>query len=361
MNSEGKRRPPDPATRRPRPKKPFEVVEAKGVDADRYPWFRAFRSAKLPLNVKAVGFVMASYGTKAGADNHPGLARLARDLDVDEKTVRRHLEMLERAGWVRRTHEGRAGMSRKDADDYQLTIPQGVGTVSADGDGALEEPPEWLDEEPDPDGDQWTKLSTSPGDQWTIYDRPVDKIVQTPRTLPTENHGAASCGGVASATPNGSHRDRDGIPADAVTATRIPSQRAAKKTKPQRLTKPPLSEHVAPDDRARCNHYIGLLAHLDDDDVNDGLWALWEHRERMWVWAYGQMRKKFGGAPLPKPYVAEDAGYVEPDTPEQARYMYEKGLRLMSRESGWHESLTEPLKRIKSTAQLAAEPPPWAA
>lgn len=362
MNAEVKRRAPDPATRRPRSKKAFEIAEAKGADAARYPWIRAFRGAKVPMNAKAVGFVLASYGNADGTSNHPGLARLARDFDVDEKTVRRHLDTLERSGWVRRTHDGRAGISRKEADDYQLTIPQPSTLSTPDGGGFQEEPPGWLDGEPEPDDDQWTNLSTDQaGDQWTIYDRPVDKIVQTPRTTPTkEEHGVASRCGVASATPNGSRSDPHGIDADAPTAAAaavsIPKQRKPEPGKPQRE----LSSRVSPEDRARCNHYIALLPHLDDDEIDDALTNLWVARDRLWVSAYREMRKKFGGAPLPKPYRPGDHGYIDPDTPEQARFMYEKALRFMSRDGGWHKSLTDPLEALPAFEPSSAAPS-WAA
>lgn len=361
VNVETKRRAPDPATRRPRPKKSIEIVEAKGADATRFPWTRAFRNSKIPMNAKAVGLVVASYGNADGSSNHPGLTRLARDFDVDEKTIRRHLETLERAGWMRRTHDGRTGMSRKDADDYQLTIPQTTSTRVADDEDSPEEPPGWVDGEPDPDDDQWTNLSTSPDpDQWTIYDRPVDKIVQTPRTLPTkENHGVISRSGVASATPNGSHSDpRDGshrdhgIPADAVTAQRGSSQRNLNGNKQRRQ----LSDRVSPKDRAKCNHYISLLAQLDDDQVDDALWDLWQFEERLWVSAFQEMRKKFGGEPLPKPYRGHEMGYIDADTPEQRRFMYEKALRFMSRDGGWRESLTDPLEQLPEFEQTHDSP-----
>lgn len=358
VNAETKRRAPDPATRRPRSKKPIEIVEAKGVDAARFPWTRAFRGSKIPMNAKAVGLVVASYGNADGSSNHPGLTRLARDFDVDEKTIRRHLETLERAGWMRRTHAGRAGLTRKDADDYQLTVPQAVPMPAADHDDPPEEPPGWVDGEPDPDDDQWTKMSTSPNsDQWTTYDGPVDKIVQTPSSRPTkENHGVISRSGVASATPNGSHSDRDGIPADAVTAKRGSSQRKPKQPKLQRQ----LSDRVSPEDRAKCNGLIGLLPQLDSDETNDALTNLWKYRKGLWVSAYQEMRKKFGGEPLPKSYSSSEVDCISPDTLEQGRFMYEKALRFMSRDGAWHESLTEPLEPLLESEQ-PSKAPPWAA
>jgi len=357
-----KRRAPDPATRRPRSKKTVEIVEAKGADAERFPWTRAFRSSKIPMNTKAVGLVVASYGDGDGSSNHPGLTRLARDFDCDEKTIRRHLETLVRAGWMRRTHDGRVGVSRTDADDYQLTIPQAVPmTVVGNDEEPLREPPEW-DDEPDPDDDQWTNLSTSPDpDQWTIYDGPVDKIVQTPSSRPTkENHGVISRSGVASATPNGSHSDRGdgsqrdhGIPAGAVTVQRGSSQQKLSGNKQQQRQ---LSDRVSPEDRAKCNHYISLLAQLDDDQVDDALWDLWQFEERLWVSAFREMRKKFGGEPLPKPYRSHEAGYVDADTPVQRRFMYEKALRFMSRDGGWRESLTGPLEQLPEFEQTHDSP-----
>lgn len=356
MSTEPKRRAPDPATRRPRSKKPVVIAEAKGADAGRFPWTRAFRGSKIPMNAKAVGLVAASYGNADGSSNHPGLTRLARDFDVDEKTIRRHLETLERAGWMRRTHAGRAGLTRKDADDYQLTIPQAAPMLGAADEEPPEEPPEWQDGEPDPHDDQWTELSTSSdGDQWTIYDRPVDKIVQTPRLLPTkENHGVTSRSGVASATPDGSHSDH-GIPADAVTAKRGSSPRKPKQGNLQHR----LSDRVSPEDRAKCNDYIRLLPQLDDDQIDAALTLLWDERKGFWISAYQEMRKKFGGEPLPKSYGSTGMDYITPDTPRQSRFMYEKALRFMSRDGDWGESLTEPLELLKS--EQSSQAPPWAA
>ena len=351
MNAEVKRRAPDPATRRPRSKKTFEIVEAKGADAARYPWIRAFRGAKVPMNAKAVGLALASYGDVDGSKNHPGLTRLARDFDVDEKTIRRHLETLERSGWVRKTHDGRVGMARSNADDYQLTIPQASALPVRDGSEAPAESPEG-------DGDQWTNLSSGQDDQWTNYDGPVDKNVQTPRTTPTKHGSSCRCG-AATAAPNGSQGDRHGSDADASTAAAaasIPSQRKPKPDKPRRE----LSDRVSPQDRTLCNRYIALLPHLDDDDIDDALTNLFVSRPGLWISAYQEMCKKLGCTPLPKPYSPRDHGYVDPDTPEQARFMYEKALRFMSRDSGWDESLTGPLKRLAHLDQ-SSPAPSWAA
>jgi hypothetical protein len=344
-----KRRAPDPATRRPRSKKTIEIVEAKGVDANRYPWTRAFRGSKIPMNAKAVGLVVASYGNADGSSNHPGLTRLAHDLGVDEKTARRHLESLERSGWMRRTHDGRAGLSRKTADDYQLTIPQALAHTDSSGGDAAEEPPDWLDEEPETEGDYWTKLSTGPaGDHWTIYDRPLDKIVQTPRTTPTkENQVVTSRCGVAPATPHGSHSDQEGITAGAATDPR--GDRSGEESGKTR------GEPVRPERRAQCDDYIAILKHLDEDDVFDVIEELWDSKWRMWIWAYNVMAKAHG---IPK-VTRDDYEYREPDTPAQALMVYEKALRLSSKNVDWETVLTEPLDRLKFKNRQ--QPSAWAA
>ncbi len=163
-------------------------------------------------------------------------------------------------------------------------------------------------------------------------------------------------GGVAPATPNGSHSDRDGIPAGAVTAKKGSSQRKPKQAKPQHQ----LSDRVSPEDRAKCNSFIGLLPQLDDDQVDEALTHLWDGRKSLWASAYQEMRKKFGGGALPKSYVSTCVDYISPDTPRQARFMYEKALRFMSRNGAWHESLTEPLEPLMKLEQ-STEAPPWAA
>lgn len=178
------------------------------------------------------------------------------------------------------------------------------------------------------------------------------------RTENKEPNGITSCVGVALATPNGSHSDRHGVDADAPTeaaAVSIPKQRQSKASPQQQRQ---LSNRVSPEDRAKCNRYIALLPRLDDDEIDDALVNLWVSRERFWISAYQEMRKKFGGTPLPKPYYPGDHGYIDPDTPEQARFMYEKALRFMSRDGNWDDSLLYPLEQL---AQAVGNPPPWAA
>lgn len=162
-------------------------------------------------------------------------------------------------------------------------------------------------------------------------------------------------GGVAPATPNGSHSD-DGIPAGAVTATKGSSQRKPKQDKSRRQ----LSDRVSPEDRAKCNGFISLLSRLGNDQVDEALTHLWDGRKSMWVSAYQEMRKKFGGEPLPRSYVSTGEDYIYPDTPRQARFMYEKALRFMSRDGAWHESLTDPLEPLMKFEQ-SSDSPPWAA
>lgn len=70
--------------------------------------------------IKAVAGRLACYADSDGSRVHPGLSRLAVDLEMDYRTVKGSISVLRRLGLLRLVKAGgRAG----NADEYQLTIP----------------------------------------------------------------------------------------------------------------------------------------------------------------------------------------------------------------------------------------------
>src|SRR5690606_11203231 len=82
-------------------------------------WQRALRSSGLPAATLAVLYVLATYADYDGRNAFPGEARLAAHTGLSPRTVRRHLELARRAGWITRdeTSGGRA-RARGLADRY---------------------------------------------------------------------------------------------------------------------------------------------------------------------------------------------------------------------------------------------------
>ena len=89
----------------------------------RFEWEKAFRASGLkPLSVQAVGWYFATYASTRNGDRmHPGITRAAKDLGVNERTVRRSLEQLRDAGWFVRIREGNSFAGT--ADEYAFAIP----------------------------------------------------------------------------------------------------------------------------------------------------------------------------------------------------------------------------------------------
>lgn len=101
------------------------MLAAKKTNANA--WRFAFRQAKgIGSMARLVGWHAASYANKTGGSIFPGEARLAVELEVTDRTVRRALDTLRRAGWLyRESHQkGRPGDSGgRLADVYLLTVP----------------------------------------------------------------------------------------------------------------------------------------------------------------------------------------------------------------------------------------------
>jgi len=315
-----KRRPFDPATRKKRAKKVYDTAPAKGRDANRFDWYDAFREANLPLAAKALGFTLSTYGNRFGDRNFPGLARLATNLGLDERTVRTNLTLLETAGWIRKTSDYAQGPNRIYADVYQLTIPDTF--VSSKPPKVDPEMPEWA-HEPEPTEDEPEEVD------WIPETGSLDTGIQ-PTSHLSNNKDTSSA--ALRAAPG---RQAHGIIAGATT-----EKVSHKSPTPPRVMSPPKTlktSKVAPTERADCDHLISLIPHVDEETLYEALRVLRVVQIGTWKWGHDKMRQHF------KEPSGNDAQYGDPETLEKARVMYAKALRCTSASGTWHECLTDPL------------------
>jgi hypothetical protein len=70
--------------------------------------------------IKLVAHRLANYADSDGTRIHPGIARLAVDLEIEYRTVRDTLALLRRLGLI---HRVRPATGRGRADEYRLTLP----------------------------------------------------------------------------------------------------------------------------------------------------------------------------------------------------------------------------------------------
>lgn len=317
------------APRKPRGKSQHVIIEAKGVDTKRGPWLSAFRAANIPDGPKAVGFTMSTYGNNDGSRIFPGNERLAADHHCNELTIRRHIAVLVKTGWIRKTSEHKAGVNREFADEYQLTIPDlalPIGDPDALGaDG-------WHLREPEDDLD-WPEsdLYTSPDDHCTNLIGPLDKDVQPPTHLPIPMDASGSGAGTATPGPGGPR-----ITADAATAKGVTESPITRTKRPTKKT----ASKVTPEQRAECNRYVALIPRLDYDDIIDALNDLYDAKYGIWEWAHDEMRKQYNEA------TSKEADVGDPETLEKARFMLMKALRCSSRNPALEECLTDPLDAV---------------
>jgi hypothetical protein len=328
-----KRRPFDPATRKPRGKSQHIIAEAKGHDADVKTWRKAFRSANIPDGPKALGFTMSTYGNTDGSKVHPGNERLASDHHCNELTIRRHIKVLVKTGWMRKAREYKAGVNREYSDEYQLTIPdpsiQDEVLPSVPGlDG-------WHLREPEDDLEVWeSDLYTDPDDQCTNLIEPVDKVVRPPSYVPSNRERSSRA--VGTTAPG---RDRPRGDAHAPTAKR--SAESQETPQAERVPKQRKTSNVPEENRTERDGYIALIPHLSVDEVQEVLNELWDVRAGVWKWAHDKMRKDYK-----EPTSKETGHYYEPETPEKARAMYVNAFLCTSASGVWHKCLTDPLDAV---------------
>jgi DNA-binding MarR family transcriptional regulator len=95
---------------------------------DRFEWERCLRRFALGTPTKAVALMLASYADRDGGNIHPGVDRLAANLECHERTVRRHLTRLAERGLIEKTFSGSSAGRRRRADCWALTLPADPAT-----------------------------------------------------------------------------------------------------------------------------------------------------------------------------------------------------------------------------------------
>lgn len=106
----------------------------------RFEWERSIRRLRLGHSTKGVALMLATYSDKSGTNAHPGVERLAADLEVDERTVRRHLTRLVDLKLLTKTFEGSSAGRRRLADCYALMLPHDVMAIGLTDDPATRTP-----------------------------------------------------------------------------------------------------------------------------------------------------------------------------------------------------------------------------
>lgn len=89
----------------------------------RFEWERIVRRIRMPLSVKGIAFVLASYGQADGTRIRPGRQRLANVCDVTPRSITRSLVQLRELGLIDRISMGSNSGRGKRTDEYRLTIP----------------------------------------------------------------------------------------------------------------------------------------------------------------------------------------------------------------------------------------------
>lgn len=90
---------------------------------DRWEWLDLIRRARLGRTTKLVAVMLALYANEDGSRAFPGIARLAVVCELGYNTVKDHLALLRKEGWIERV--ARTG-ARGRADEYRLTVRDGA-------------------------------------------------------------------------------------------------------------------------------------------------------------------------------------------------------------------------------------------
>jgi DNA-binding transcriptional ArsR family regulator len=105
----------------------------------RFEYERSIRSSDLPPLSRLLALTLATWAdVKTGviaARHTPSLSTLEEGTGMDRSTVRRHLNKLEAAGWVKRARPTvEAARSKKARTRYRLLIPKGMSVPDMGGD-----------------------------------------------------------------------------------------------------------------------------------------------------------------------------------------------------------------------------------
>jgi hypothetical protein len=93
--------------------------------AGRFEWERILRRTVLPLRVKFLAFVLASYADADGSNVRPGIERLADVTGLGTATVKRSLKALrDEYGLLEQVRRGGGRGGTGAAAAYRLTIPE---------------------------------------------------------------------------------------------------------------------------------------------------------------------------------------------------------------------------------------------
>lgn len=111
------------------------------INCARARWVRAIRGRIPKIHDAAVAAYLATYGNTKGAENSPGIARLASDLFLSESTVKRSMAWLTEHGWI--TCSRRGDRWAKRSDEYQLTLPAPLAVEM--GIWPADDPAQWIE------------------------------------------------------------------------------------------------------------------------------------------------------------------------------------------------------------------------
>lgn len=118
---------------------PRRSAEEAAEKLDRFTWSRAFRAEKdagrksgLPTHTRAVLFVIADYMNPNGPNPHPGQERIAREAGMTLPSVKFHLALAVRRGWLKRTKSYRHKYGL--GFEYIPAIPRGATTLPSNVD-----------------------------------------------------------------------------------------------------------------------------------------------------------------------------------------------------------------------------------
>ncbi|QII04351.1 helix-turn-helix domain-containing protein [Rhodococcoides fascians A25f] len=79
----------------------------------------------MPGSTKFLALVLATFSSsRTGSNVHPSVARLAREMEVSERTVNRGMDWLRNHGWIVRVRQGNRW--KNQADEYRLSLPSNV-------------------------------------------------------------------------------------------------------------------------------------------------------------------------------------------------------------------------------------------
>ena len=104
----------------------YDDVPAEPKPLGRFDWERVIKRVQMAPGHKYLALTLATYANKEGERVRPGIARLARVMQVSEPTVKRGMKWLRDEGFIARTQQGNRRSTPPQADTYQLTVPMNV-------------------------------------------------------------------------------------------------------------------------------------------------------------------------------------------------------------------------------------------